>query len=93
GRVTVLIVNFAERYVVPREIELKISGLPKNLLGGKCKRYLVDKDHSNIFHNRNKYELEYVEEIKISKSDEFTHAFTLENNAVTLLELVPPSSY
>ncbi|MDH7481475.1 MAG: hypothetical protein QHH26_05775 [Armatimonadota bacterium] len=93
GRITVLIVNFAERYGVPREIELNLTKLPQKLIGGTCKRYLVDKDHSNIFHNRERYELECVEAIKISKGGDFTHTFTLENNAVTLLEFIPPSSH
>jgi len=89
GRVTILIVNFSERYGFPRDIRLQVTGISKKLIGGKCLRYLVDKNHSNIFNDRSKWQLEAVESMPIL-GDPFSHTFVLDNNAVTLLELVPP---
>lgn len=89
GRVTVLLLNFAERYGVRRDITLALTDLPKEVRGGVCRRYLVDKDHSNIWNNADRRELEVVEELPVGKSGAFTHTFRLETNGVTLLELLP----
>lgn len=90
GRTTVLIVNFGDRYGVPRKVEVAISNLPKSVLGGVCRRYLMDKDHSNIWNDLNRAELEIVETVVVSKKGSFKHTFTLANNGVTLLEIAPP---
>jgi len=88
GRVTVLIVNFADRYGVRRDITLSMSNLPAQVRGGVCRRYLVDKDHSNIWNNRDRSELEVVETLPVGKSGMFAHTFRLGCSAVTLLEFV-----
>lgn len=89
GKVTVLLTNFGERYGVRRDVALTVSDLPRSLKGGVCRRYLVDKDHSNIWANRDRPELEVVETLPVSSAGPFTHTFRLENNAVTLLEFAP----
>ena len=89
GRVTVLILNFAERYGVRRDITLTLSNLPSQVRGGICRRYLVDKDHSNIWNNADRRELEIAETLPVGKSSTFTHTFRLDTNAVTLIELAP----
>ncbi len=91
GRVTVLILNFAERYGARRDITLTLANLPAQLQGGALNRYLVDKDHSNIWNNRDRRELELAETRPLTKSPTFEHTFRLETNAVTLLDFVPPS--
>lgn len=89
GKVTVLLVNYAERYGARRDIALSVTNLPATLRGGTCRRYLVDKDHSNIWANRDRAELETAETVPIPKSGVFKTAFRLEANAVTLLEFAP----
>jgi len=85
----VLILNFAERYGVRRDITLRLSNLPSQVRGGICRRYLVDKDHSNIWNNADRRELEIVKTLPIGKSSAFTYTLRLDSNAVTLIELAP----
>ncbi len=90
GKVTVLLVNYADRYGVRRDIALSVANLPAKLRGGTCRRYLVDKDHSNVWANRDRADLEMVETVPIPASSTFEAAFRLEANAVTLFDLLPP---
>lgn len=89
GRVTILLLNFPERYGVERKARLKVDNLPKSVRGGLLRRYVVDKTHSNIWHNRENGELEMVEEIRVPKSKSFEMDLNLPSNSVTLLEFTP----
>lgn len=89
GRITVLILNFAERYGVRRDVDVTVSNLPTVLRGGECKVYVVDKSHSNIFADRNNCELAVANTIAIPDQKTFTARLRLESNSVALLDLVP----
>ena len=84
--VTVLILNFSERYGVRRDIRLVLNNLPKEIQGGVCRRYLMDKQHSNIWNHAERRELETAETFPVERSGHFSHTFRLEANGVTLLE-------
>lgn len=87
GRVTVLIVNFAERYGSPRKIRLSAMNLPSSLDNGVCRQYLVDATHANLWHDPARCELSVVREVPIVSSNAFDMLFELPNNSVTLLEM------
>lgn len=89
GKVTVLLVNFADRWGVARDVTTSIANPPATVRGGVCRRYLIDQSHSNIWANRDRAELEMVESTPIPKTGDFKHTFRLESNGVTLLELSP----
>ncbi|MDZ4819643.1 MAG: hypothetical protein SGJ20_11795 [Planctomycetota bacterium] len=84
----VILVNYRDRYGVPRDVQLKIPGLPKELLNGQFKEHLVDGTHSNVWHDRKTAELQQVNQGAI-QGDSFVIDRTLEPNSVTLFELTP----
>ncbi len=87
GRITVLILCFADRFGAPRTIRLTISGIAKKPESLKCRRYLIDVSHSNVINDESKADLEAVPcEFKQS-GESIVTTFELENNAVTLIEL------
>ncbi len=85
-RLTILVVNFAERYGVPRKIKLIINPVPLTLQGGKSRLYLVDPKHNNIFHTPEVRELKCNGEGKIPQSDQWNINLTLLPNSVALIE-------
>ncbi len=87
GRVTVLIVNFADRHGPPRKIRLSAMNLPSSLDNGVCRQYVVDSTHSNIWHDPSRCELSVVREVPIVSSNAFDMLIELSNNSVTLLEM------
>jgi len=87
GRVTILIVNFAERYGPPRKIRLSAMNLPSSLDNGVCRQYLVDATHANIWHDPNRCELSVVREVPIISANAFDTFFELPNNSVMLIEM------
>ncbi|MGQ9454917.1 MAG: GH39 family glycosyl hydrolase [Armatimonadota bacterium] len=88
GRLTVLIVNFAERYGSPRKIRLSIRGLSAVRYERlKCRRYIVDATHSNLWNDESRCELESVP-ISPAVSDGLVRfEFDMPNNCVTLVEI------
>lgn len=89
GRVTVLLLNYPERYGVERRLQVNIAGLSDTLKGAGYRLWLVDKEHSNIFHDRKRSELEYVEEGRIPADGSFIWKGSLHPNSIALLELNP----
>jgi len=87
GRVTVLLVNFPNRYGIPRKLKVEFKNLSSKLKEGFCCRWLVDKEHSNVFNDLGRGQLETVEEASIGKRKTYQTKFTLECNGVTLIEL------
>jgi len=86
-RLTVIIVNFAQKYGIRRPIDLSIDPLPPKLRNGRWRRYLVDATHSNVWHDRAHAELEQVDQGRIPDT-RFAKQFVLETNGVTMLELL-----
>lgn len=90
GRVTILILNFADRYGPPRKIHIEVSRLPRKLEGGLCRQYLMDTATSNISNGEDRCELQTVAEMPMPPGSRFTVDVELRNNAVTVLELTAP---
>jgi len=92
GRVTVLIINFAERCGSPRKIRLSVKGLvgagPDNL---QCKRYIVDATHSNLWNDESRCDLEWVTDKPSVSGGCLTLQFDMPNNCVTLVEILRKS--
>ena len=84
-----MVINFADRYGIKRRVKLDIAKLPASPGGWTFKRYLVDKEHSNIWHDRSRAELETVESGVSGDPTRFAKTFDLWSNAVTLLVLDP----
>lgn len=89
GRITVLVLNFGDRFGAPRVINLTVSGLPKGVKASTCKRYLVDVTHSNLANDEAKYELETVPAVMSNGAGSARLMFEMANNAVSLIELTP----
>jgi hypothetical protein len=89
GRMTVLIINFAERYGPPRKVRVSAMNLPSSLDNGVCRQYLVDATHANLWHNQTECELTAVRNADIISSNAFDIGLELPNNSVTLLEFMP----
>ena len=91
GRVTVLIINFGERYGPPRKVALDASNLPASLDNAVCRHYIVDATHSNIWNDPASCDLETIAEYPVLTSTMFSAEFELPNNSVSLLEFGPPT--
>ncbi|MCC6485257.1 MAG: hypothetical protein IT209_10465 [Armatimonadetes bacterium] len=91
GRTTVLLLNFSERYGVERSVKLDLQGLPSKLIGGQARIWMVDKDHSNAFNNKDKAELETTGAGRRIGGTQQTMSLSLSTNSVALVELVPSS--
>jgi len=87
GSVAVLVINFGDRYGIKRKVRLEIANLPKALRAGSFRQFLVDKEHSNIWHDRARAELETAAAGPIPQDAVF--AIEMWNNAVALLILEP----
>lgn len=85
-RLTIIIVNFAERYCLPRRIRLTIKPLPFIFRGGKSRLYLVDPKHNNLFYNPEIRELECNNEGVIPSSDAWVVNMSLLPNSVVFIE-------
>lgn len=84
GKVTVLVLNFGERYGAPRKVKVSLVNAD-DYTDGVCRQYLVDAVHSNLWNDQSKYELEMVSETKLGKQGAVVE-IELANNAVALFE-------
>lgn len=89
GRTTVLVLNYAERYGVERRLMFTMSNLDRRLKGGTLRRWVVDRQHSNAFHNKDRAELESIHTGRLSSSTRFSGQITVPTNSLTLLEFLP----
>ncbi len=89
GRTTVLVLNYAERYGVERKLALAFTNLDRRLKNGTLKRWVVDKEHSNAFHNKDRAELECVSTAPLGGSGHRVEQISVPTNSLTLLEIVP----
>ncbi len=87
GRVTALVVNYAQRYGVPRPVEVAFADLPAAVRGGELRVYTVDAAHSNAWHDRAKAELECVATRPVGGGASVSYAFTALPASVTLIEI------
>lgn len=84
---TILVVNFAERYGVPRWVRLIINPLPSAFWGGKSRLYLVDAKHNNIFYEPDVRELKHTAEGLIPNCKHWSINLRLLPNSVAFVEL------
>ena len=89
GRVAVLIVNFPSSRGIPRRLRLVFENLPEALRNGTYRRWLVDKEHCNRFHDESQGKLKSLEERQVKADRKWSLELTLEWNAVSLIELFP----
>jgi hypothetical protein len=87
GRLALVVVNFSYRHNLRRHARLAIDSLPRQLAGGKYVQWTIDGTHSNVWHDRNRAELEQTGSGPI-KGTKFVLDATLEANSVTLIELL-----
>jgi hypothetical protein len=87
-KLSIVLVNFRDRYAMPRLVSLSFASLPEALRGGRWKAWSVDGQHSNVWNDRNRPELEQVEEGALPDQSP-TLERTLPANSVLLLEIVP----
>jgi xylan 1,4-beta-xylosidase len=85
-RLSVVLVNFRDRYALRRPVQLRLDSLPSALKGGRWRESVVDATHSNAWNDQSKAEL------AVTRSGEISgQAFSWENvlppNSVTLIEL------
>lgn len=89
GRTTVLLLNYAERYGVERRVRLDVRGLSPRLKGGSVRVWVVDKDHSNAFNNKDQAKLVMAGEPQVLHGQRLNETFPLATNSITLVEIVP----
>jgi len=89
GRVTVLVLNFGERFGAPRQIRINICSFAKTAGPVKCVRYLVDATHSNVWNDEARADLETVPITPTVSANSLSVSFELPNNAVTVVEFTP----
>jgi hypothetical protein len=87
GRLAVVLVNFRDRYALPRFVQLRVISMPAVLTGGRWQQSVVDATHSNAWHDPTKAELTVTDHAKIIGQG-FTWQRTLAPNSVTLIELL-----
>ena len=89
GRVTVLVVNYAQRYGIPRPVRVQIDDVPQKARSGVLRVYSVDATHSNVWHDRAKAELECVVSRPPGGEARAAYDFTASPASVTLIEIAP----
>lgn len=86
-RLALVVVNFSYRHNLRRHVRLDVDKLPGRLAGGKYVQWTIDGKHSNVWHDRNRAELEQTGTGSI-EGRRFSLDATLEANSVTLIELL-----
>jgi len=78
--------NHRFRFPVRRQVQLRIDNLPPALAGGEWREWLIDPQHSNVFTDASRCELEMTASGKI-EDGAFVYDRALLANSVVLLEL------
>jgi hypothetical protein len=86
-RLAVVLVNHRFRHPVRRHVELTVDALPAALAGGQWREWVIDPQHSNIFTDANRCELEMTASGKIEKGN-FVYDRVMPANSIVLLELL-----
>lgn len=87
-RLCIIVVNFKDRYNLRRNVRIELGSLPKPLRHGSWHRTLIDPTHSNVWHNRDRAELETVAKGDMQSSP-LAFDMTLLPNSVTMIEVRP----
>ena len=87
-RLAIVLVNYRDRYAMPRQVKLNVAALPAELQQASWREWLVDGAHSNVWHQRDCAELEQVDQGPIANG-KLNFERTLQPNSVTLIEISP----
>jgi hypothetical protein len=86
NRLAVIVVNFRFRHASRRHVRLNISNLPPKLANGEWQEWTVDSNHSNVFIDANRCELEMTGSGETGNSA-FKYNKSMLANSVVMLEL------
>lgn len=83
---SVVLVNFRDRYALRRPVRLKMDSLPPSLGEGTWQEWTIDATHSNVWHDKSKAELARTRDGLVSNG-RFDWEKTLPPNSITILKL------
>jgi hypothetical protein len=89
GRVTVLLVDYAQRWGIPRRVDLSLEGLASTVRRGVVRMRLVDALHANAWNDPGRAELERVEVRRLEGESSQRIALRLLPASVALIEIEP----
>lgn len=85
-RLAIVLVNYRSRFSVRRQVRVRVDHLPSALANGQWRESKIDPQHSNIFTDASRCELEIANRGKLTES-----AFVIDRvvlpNSVVLVEL------
>lgn len=84
GRLAIALVNFRYRHALERDVQLKVTSLPRELRDGTYREYTIDATHSNVWHDVKRAELEQTGSGSIPNKDFDLH---MKANSIVLIEL------
>lgn len=87
-RLAMIIVNFTDRYGMPRRVNLSVPALPKELAFATWREWTVDVTHSNAWHDAKSAELTQTSS-GAATGKSLTWCAVLPANSVTLVEVIP----
>jgi hypothetical protein len=87
NRLAVILVNYRFRHALRRHVQLRINNLPTELVSGRWQASIIDAQHSNVFTDVDRCELETVASGGVNK-DPFVYDATLLANSVVMLEIL-----
>jgi hypothetical protein len=82
------VVNFTDRYGMPRRMNLSVPGLPPGLDSGRWREWTIDATHSNAWHDAKSAELTETRAGAVS-GNALTWSAVLPANSITLVEVIP----
>jgi len=85
-RLAIILVNFRFRYAHRRQVALTIDRLPAALANGAWREWTIDSQHSNVFHDANRCELEMTQSGRI-QDGKFAYERNIPANSVVMLEI------
>ncbi len=89
GRLSAVLVNFTDRYNIPRPVRLAVSALPAGLRGGAWEAWVVDATHSNAWNDPRQAELTRVQSGR-AEGPGWSWQNVLTPNSVTLIAVRAP---
>ncbi|HWB05189.1 MAG TPA: hypothetical protein VG796_19310 [Verrucomicrobiales bacterium] len=87
-RLAVVMVNFADRYGLARNVKLTVPKLPTDLAGATWREWTIDATHSNAWNDMKTAVLTKTRSEPVS-GDSLTWSAVLPANSVTVVEVTP----
>jgi hypothetical protein len=88
ARLSIVLVNFRDRYALRRPVRVQMDDLPAVLRDGVWEERTIDATHSNVWHDQGKAELAKTAS-GTARGTTFTWEKTMGANSVTLIEVKP----